>query len=533
MNILRKSLCVAVLSGAVLEGAAQSPSFNVGKYLSQQTEIISALNRYYVDTLAIDHLLRVGIDAMLKEVDPYTVYYPEEEHESLDMMTNGTYGGVGAVIQKQLDSTIMVTTPYEGSPAVKSGLQPGDKILAVNGESTHNMTINDCSSKMRGTPNTTVTLTVKKVRSGEVKDVDVLREQIRINDVVYYGFVNDTTGYIQLGGFTRGGAMEVKKAVLEMKESGRMKCLVLDLRGNGGGLMSEAIDIVSLFVPKGTVALTQKGRAEGTTTSFKTKNAPVDTLTKMIVMINGESASSSEIVAGALQDLDRAVIAGTKSFGKGLVQTVLPLNFNGSLKITTSKYYTPSGRCVQARSYTHSGGQVTKITDTLEYRTASGKVVHGGGGITPDIECKAKNYTRPVASLLLYTTIPSDWVIDYYRRHESIAEPAKFALSDADFEDFVKYAKDKEFDDRTETKVEMEEAVAAAKREAIADAATIEAMEKTLAGLSLGKEHLIRVNKDVIVEYLESEIVTKYYYFRGAAQHSLLTDEQLAAALKN
>ena len=335
-------LVSAVLCCTVSFG--QSRSFNLGKWTEVQRALLQELNRSYVDTLPVDRIERAGIDAMLEALDPYTVYIPEEENEDLEMMLRRTYGGVGAVIYKpDIDGYVTINEPYQNSPAHKAGLVCGDEVMEIDGVSVIGLTTQECSDRMRGNPGSKLVLKVKKLRTGEVLDVNIVRERIHIPDLEYAGMINDTTGYIYQSGFTQGIAQEVREAVLELKKQG-MKQLVYDLRGNGGGILQEAVAIVGLFVPKGSLVVSAKGRLESEQQEYYTNATPVDTQLPIIMLVDGGSASASEIVSGALQDYDRATIMGTRTYGKGLVQSIRPLPYNGQLKVTTAKYYTPSGR---------------------------------------------------------------------------------------------------------------------------------------------------------------------------------------------
>ena len=449
------------------------------------------------------------------------------------MMINKTYGGIGAIVSKpEKDGNVLINEPYEHSPAHKSGLRCGDQILAVDGVSTHGLDVKECTDRMKGKPGTDVVLKVQRVHTGEVADVVVKRERIHLPDVEYDGMLDDTTGYILQTGFTENVSADVRAALLRLKAQG-MKKLVLDLRGNGGGLMNEAINIVSLFVPKGSVVVTQKGRKASEEVVYKTLLEPVDTEIPLVVLVDRGSASSSEIVTGALQDLDRATVMGLRTYGKGLVQSLRPLPYNGQLKVTTAKYYTPSGRCVQAIDYAHRNedGSVGFIPDSLTrtFRTAHGRIVRDGGGITPDVEIPAKSYSRIVYAMA-YAGLFEQYALEYATRHETIAPAEEFRLSDEDFEAFVQFAKGKTFDYRSSAKAYFDQMKAEMEKDGLAEgaAAELEALNKAI---DLEKEQLIRLKKDEIVPFLEEEIVVRYYFQRAGIQVRLRYDEQLRAAL--
>ncbi len=538
ITTLRKTaVSLAVLAAASVSMPAQSDNFNTGKYLEIQSMILRTLQSQYVDSVSLEDLLRTGIDAMLAGLDPYTVFIPEENEEDLDIMTTASYGGVGALIQKTPSGYIVVAEPYENSAAVKAGLNPGDTIIAIEGVSTKDLPVDECSGRMRGRPGSVLDMTVVRGRGGDTVQVALVRERIHVSDVVYYGFLDDSTGYIQIGGFTMDGSKDVRKALDSLRADGRMRRLVLDLRGNGGGLMNEAVEIVSLFVPQGTLVVSAKGKHPGADFEYRTGTAPVDTLLPLMVMVNSGSASSSEIVAGALQDMDRATVAGVRTYGKGLVQTIRQAGYNTSLKVTTAKYYTPSGRCVQAIDYSHRNedGSVGAVPDSLkkEFRTRLGRKVYDGGGITPDITVEPQYYSRPVISLI-YSNVLSDYALRYFNTHDSIAPAGVFSLTEEEYEDFVKFASQKEFDARTESRIEMEEVLKAAEREMLAESieGIEEDMQNLLSRLSLSKEEFLKTNRSLIKPLLEDEIAQKFYLRRGGAESALRQDTQLHKALE-
>ena len=538
ITTLRKTaVSLAVLAAASVSMPAQSDNFNTGKYLEIQSMILRTLQSQYVDSVSLEDLLRTGIDAMLAGLDPYTVFIPEENEEDLDIMTTASYGGVGALIQKTPSGYIVVAEPYENSAAVKAGLNPGDTIIAIEGVSTKDLPVDECSGRMRGRPGSVLDMTVVRGRGGDTVQVALVRERIHVSDVVYYGFLDDSTGYIQIGGFTMDGSKDVRKALDSLRADGRMRRLVLDLRGNGGGLMNEAVEIVSLFVPQGTLVVSAKGKHPDADFEYRTGTAPVDTLLPLMVMVNSGSASSSEIVAGALQDMDRATVAGVRTYGKGLVQTIRQAGYNTSLKVTTAKYYTPSGRCVQAIDYSHRNedGSVGAVPDSLkkEFRTRLGRKVYDGGGITPDITVEPQYYSRPVISLI-YSNVLSDYALRYFNTHDSIAPAGVFSLTEEEYEDFVKFASQKEFDARTESRIEMEEVLKAAEREMLAESVEgiEEDMQNLLSRLSLSKEEFLKTNRSLIKPLLEDEIAQKFYLRRGGAESALRQDTQLHKALE-
>ena len=511
---------------------AQSQSFKLGQWVEIHNSIIKELNLSYVDSLPVDRIMRAGVDAMLEELDPYTIYIPEEENEDLQMLMSKTYGGIGAIIHKKKGENVIINEPYANSPAQKYGLSCGDEIIAIDGHPTKDLETKESSDRMKGKPGTTVVFKVKKVRTGDTLDIPVVRERIHFPDIEYAGMLDDSTGYILQSGFTENVSSEMRTKFNELKKQG-MKRLVLDLRGNGGGLMSEAVSILSLFVPKGSLVVTSKGNEPEAVREYRTSTDPVDTDIPMIVMIDSGSASSSEIVAGALQDMDRAVIMGKRSYGKGLVQSIIPVAYNGQMKVTTAKYYTPSGRCVQAIDYSNRNedGSVGHIPDSLtnEFRTASGRIVRDGGGITPDVDIPVTDYSRLVYSLVLSGVI-DQYVIDFARRHESIPAVDEFHYSDADFEDFIRFAKTQEFDYRSSAKTMYDQMKKELVRDGLADAMKpeLEAMEKAL---EMDKEKFIRLKKDEIIPFIEEELAVRYWFQEAGVKVRLRYDDQLKKAL--
>ena len=520
----------AALSFPVQNTSAQTKNFKLGQWAEIHNSIIMELNRSYVDSLPLDRIMRAGIDAMLEELDPYTIYIPEEENEDLQWMLNNTYGGIGAIIHKKKEENVIINEPYAGSPAQKYGLVCGDEILEIDGLSVKGLESKECSDRMKGKPGTTVVFKVRKVRTGDTLDVPVVRERIHLPDVEYAGMLDDTTGYILQTGFTEGVAADVRRNFLSLKERG-MKRFVLDLRGNGGGLMNEAVEIVSLFVPKGSLVVTSKG--PGAVREYKTSSEPVDTEMPIIVLIDSGSASSSEIVSGALQDMDRATIMGKRSYGKGLVQSIIPLAYDGQMKITTAQYYTPSGRCVQAIDYSNRNedGSVGNIPDSLtrEFKTASGRIVRDGGGITPDVDVDVPQYSRLVYSLVLGGVI-DQYALDYVRRHDSIPAVDDFHFSDEDFEDFIRFAKTQEFDYRSSARTLYDQMKKELERDGLAEAMSEEltALENAL---EMDKERFIRLKKDEIIPFIEEELAVRYWFQEAGIKVRLRYDDQLKEAL--
>ena len=537
MKITRYFLAALAALTVSVTASAQSKSFTLGKWVELHNAILKELNRSYVDSLEVGRIEREGVDAMLEALDPYTVYVPEEEQEDFQMMLSNTYGGIGAVIYKpDVNGNVQINEPYAGSPAAKAGLRCGDEIETIDGETTHGLTSQQSSDKMRGKPGTTVVFRVKKLRggptwqAGEVIEVPVTRERISLPSIEYVDMLNDRDGYIMMTKFTEGVGQGIRDAYYTLKNKG-MKRLVLDLRSNGGGLMHEAVNIVSLFVPKGSVVVSSKGRAAGSGQVYKTTTDPIDLEIPIVVLVDSGSASASEIVSGALQDLDRATIIGTRTYGKGLVQSIRPLPYDGQLKVTTAKYYTPSGRCVQAIDYSHRNedGSVGHIPDSLthEFKTLHGRTVRDGGGITPDFEVKGHKYSRLTYSLVL-NGIVDQYAMKYVREHEALPSVDDFHF-DA-FDDFVAFAKDKEFDYRSSARALFDEMKKTLAEDGLSEAMSGElaAMEKSL---DMDKETFLRLKKDEIIPFIEEEIAVRYWFQEAGIKVRLRTDDQLKEAL--
>ena len=536
---MKKYLLAAIAVFAFSPAFAQSASFRLGKWTEIQNAIIKELNRSYVDSLPVDRIQRAGIDAMLESLDPYTMYVPEEDNEDFEFMIGKTYGGIGAIIYKpDTESNVIINEPYAGSPAANAGLRCGDEIVSIDGKTVKGLKADEATSRMKGNPGTTVVFGVKKAfggdgwKQGDTVEVRIVRQRIHLPDVEYAGMLNDTTGYILQTGFTERVSEDVRNAYLKLKAQG-MKKLVLDLRGNGGGLLQEAVNIVSLFVPKGSVVVSSKGNENHPEEVFRTMREPVDTEIPIVVLVDSGTASSSEIVSGAFQDLDRATILGSRTYGKGLVQSVRPLPYNGQLKVTTAKYYTPSGRCIQAIDYSHRNedGSVGHIPDSLtrEFRTAHGRPVRDGGGITPDDTLTFRSYSRLVYSLVL-GGIVDQYALDYGRRHESIAPLDDFHFSDADYEDFVQFAMGKKFDYRSGARALYDQMKRELDRDGMSDSMKdeIEALGKKL---EIEKRDFLLLKKDEIIPFIEEEIAVRYYFQEAGVKVRLRYDTALKEAL--
>ncbi len=530
-HILKRIYCWIFLLLALVPSATAQNDFEIAKNVDIFITILKELNAKYADEIVPGDLTKTAIDAMLEKLDPYTVYYPESQLEEYKLMTMGQYGGIGALIQ-QHGSDVVISEPYEGCPAQTAGLRAGDKIVKVNGQSTQGKSSSDVSDILKGQPGTKITLEVERVGEKKPVVINVTRKEIKLPNLPYYGLVGDNVGYIKLDQFTENAGNEVKDAFLKLKEQG-MKYLILDLRNNGGGLLNEAVNIVNIFVdPNITIAET-KGKVKEQQFSHKTRYPAVDKNIPVVVLVNEMSASASEIVTGSIQDLDRGVVVGKKTFGKGLVQNVIPLSYNSSLKITVSKYYIPSGRCVQNIDYFNKDtlkAMKRTIPDSLAtaYKTKHGRTVYDKGGVEPDILTKDTLSSNILLSLVLNNLI-FDFANKYRAEHDSIVEPEDFVVDDALYTDFCSYIKDKDYKYTTETEEFMKDL-----KDAAEDENLWKAIEKSFAemekAVAQDKEKDIETYRDEIAKYIANEIVVRYYYQKGRIRHSLQFDPEIKVA---
>lgn len=533
--ILILLLCVPVF--AMRAQNAKNHNFEVAKNLDIFNQIYRNLDLMYVDTLNPSEVIGNGINAMLRSLDPYTEYYPESKTKDLKMMLTGKYAGIGALVRyHQRLKRVVIDEPYAGMPAAEVGLKKGDIILSIDDSIMTDKNVSYVSNHLRGESGTSFKLKIKRPSTGKEMTFKVTRKSIKLPELPYYGILDDgKTGYINFNSFTEGCAKDMRKAYIDLKKQG-ISQLVLDLRGNGGGSLSEAIDIVNMWIPRDITLVETRGKLKRANREYKTRMEPVDTIMPIAVLVNGETASASEITSGSIQDLDRGIIVGTRTYGKGLVQVPMDLPYNCNMKLTTSKYYIPSGRCIQAINYKHNGGGYTEhIADSLThvFKTKNGREVRDGGGIKPDVEVKPDTLDNIAIYLdrLDSTEVMFDYVVDYIARHPSIDAPRKFHLTDADFEDFKQRAIKAGFTYDPISQKRFDELVKTARFEGYYDSAKAE-FESLKAKLKHDVAHDIERNKQTLRQMIEQDILSAYYYQAGMIEAGLSSDKQLQEAVK-
>jgi len=504
--------------------------FEVAKNVDIFITVLKELNAKYADEISVGDLTKTAIDAMLQKLDPYTVYYPESQIEDFKLLTTGQYGGIGALIQGK-EGKVLISEPYEGYPAHVAGLRAGDIILKINNQPTEGKTSEDVSNILKGEPGTAITLEIKRVGVEKPMTFKIVRKEIKLPNIPYFGIIGSDVGYIKLDQFTENAGKEVKESFLKLKEQG-MQSLILDLRNNGGGLLNEAVNIVNLFVDQNVTIVETKGKIKEQQNIYKTRTTPIDKQIPVVILINELSASASEIVAGALQDLDRGVIIGKKSFGKGLVQNIIPLSYNSSLKITVSKYYIPSGRCVQNIDYFGKDTLSFKkhIPDSLAtaYKTKGGRIVYDKGGIEPDITTADTTASQILITLILNNLI-FDFANDFRATHDTIATPDKFVMTEELYQQFLNFLKDKNYEYTTETEILLKELKQSAIEEN--NFQTIENLYQEMEEkIKLDKSRDLIKYKDEISKFLTSEIITRYYYQKGRIIYTLKNDVDIKTA---
>ncbi len=529
MRIMKKIMTIVVGLMLTLPSLTAQNDFEIAKNVDIFVSILKELNDKYAEEISPGQLTQTAIDAMLESLDPYTVFYPESEIEDYRMMTTGQYGGVGALIM-QRGKDVVISEPYENSPAAKAGVLAGDVIRKVNNQPMADKTSSDVSTAMKGQPGSTLLLEVFRPTENKTLTFNIIREEIKLPNIPYSGMIGDDVGYIKLDQFTDKASTEVKEAFLELKKQG-MKYLILDLRNNGGGLLNEAVNIMNLFVDKGTTIVETKGKIPEQQRVFKTSGSALDKDIPVVVLVNEHSASASEIVSGAFQDLDRGVIVGKKSFGKGLVQNVLPLDYNTSLKITVSKYYIPSGRCVQNIDYfNHDSTKAAKIPDSLAvaFTTKNGRTVYDKGGVEPDVVTE-DSLLSDVLFALVTNNLVFDFANEYHAKHDTILPAEDFRIDDKLYAEFVDFLKDKDYSYKSETEELLEDV----KKTAIDDKlfSSIEPdYNLLLSKIQEEKKNDLQKYKSEISNYLSSEIVVRYYYQKGRIMNMLSEDTDIAAA---
>lgn len=508
--------------------------FELSKNLDIFSTLYKEVNTYYVDETKPGELMKTGIDAMLKSLDPYTNFIPESQIEDFKFMTTGQYGGIGALIHKEGEN-VVISEPYEGFPAHTAGLMAGDVLIEVDGKKVKGKSTSDISEALKGQPNTALKVIIERPGTKGTLEKELIRKEIKIDDVPYAGMLNETIGYIRLTSFTQTAGQQFISALTKLKEENNAQAVIFDLRGNGGGLLNQSINIVNAFVPKGTMVVQTKGKISEWDATYATLNSPVDTEIPVVVLVDDRSASASEIVSGSLQDLDRAVIIGDRTFGKGLVQQTRRLSYNAQLKVTVAKYYIPSGRCIQKLDYSHrdEDGDATVVADSLivPFKTLVNKrTVFDGKGINPDIKIDQKEISN-ITSVLVRNFYIFDYATQYRLKHDSILEADKFALTDEDYSAFVTYLADKDINYETETEKQLRKLKETATKEKYFKYADKE-YEELEAKLVLDKSGDLMKFKDEIKELLENEIISRYYYQKGRIISSLSKDPVVDKAIE-
>ena len=532
----KRKLVLVFAAIFVVAGLAFKPVedyFEISKNLDIFVSLFREVNMYYVDETKPGEMMKTGIDAMLEGLDPYTNYISESEIEDYRFITTGEYGGIGATI-RQMDGNVVITEPYEGYPAQKSGIRAGDIIKEVDGKAIGMKNGEEINHLLRGQAGTSINLGVSRGGESQLLKFELKREEIKVKNVPYYGMLNEDVGYIKLTGFTENAAGEVKDALLKLKSENNCKRLVLDLRDNPGGLLREAVEIVNLFTEKGIEVVFTKGKVKDWDKSYKTLNPPVDNSIPLVVLVNKGSASASEIVSGALQDLDRAVVIGQRTFGKGLVQQTKPLTYGAQVKITVAKYYVPSGRCIQALDYSNRNddGSVEKVSDSLitAFKTKGGRIVYDGAGINPDVLTKTTE-----ANVLLNTLLSRNFIFDfatlYTRSGNKPANAKSFQLSDADYQKFIEFMKDKNFEYSTKSEKDLFSLMEDAKHEKYFEDIKSEYNSLKQKMENRKKDDLMKL-KEEIIPLLEDEIVFRYFYQSGRLEAGIKYDKEITEALK-
>lgn len=514
-----------------LQAQQEDKGFEISKNVEIFSSVMKNLHLNYVDDINPGQMTKTAIDAMLDKLDPYTNYIPESDIEDVKLQLMGQYGGIGALIHQQ-NGNVVISEPYEGLPADKAGLKAGDIILEVNGQNAQGKNSDQVREFLRGQAGSTIKLKIK--RDGNEMTFSFARKEITLDNVPYYGVLDNGVGYIKLTEFTKDAANNVLKSFKELNGKTKLKGLILDLRGNGGGLLNEAVGIVNIFVEKGQLIVSTKGKVSSKDQSFKTTANPIDTKIPIVVLVDGMSASASEIVSGSLQDLDRAVIMGQRTFGKGLVQNIIPLTYNAQMKVTVSKYYIPSGRCIQAIDYSHrdANGKAIKLPDSLRtaFKTKGGRTVYDGLGIEPDVALDVE-YASPLAITIITKFLAFDYASKFVKQHQSIESPKDFKITDDIYNDFVAFVKDKDYSYQTVSENIIDDLEDNAKKEKCSP--EIEQSIKTLKEqINNDKKNDFVKFKEDIKDILLSEIIVRYYYQKGRIEALLQSDKDVAKAIE-
>lgn len=535
MNRGRKYALVAVVAAVVASGLwAVRDDFGLGRNIEIMVNMMRELSVQYVDELSADDLMRDGAAGMVRNLDPYTAYMSESEMTEFEFQATGKYGGIGATIRMKRDSSgVVIAQPYKGTPSDKAGLKIGDRFVMIDGEDVTKCTSDQISSKLKGTPGTKVRLAVRRVMTGEVEEFEIERARIAVPGVPYAGYVEDGIAYIRHDDFSDGCYDEMRAHIERLRQSGELRGLILDYRDNGGGSVNEAVKILSMFVPKGTEVVTMKGRTDRSKRAYATESNPVLGDVPIVALINGNSASASEIVCGALQDLDRGVLVGQRSYGKGLVQSVTPLAYNSYLKLTTAKYYIPSGRCVQRINYQHSSARDENVPDSLitEYKTRNGRKVYDGNGLAPDLKVEP-DYISTFAVMLYNLGYVEDFLDEYVRRNPSLKVDNKtFAITDEEYDRFVEFMADKDVPYQSQTRLALDMLKRTAKQERY-DEAFAEELELISQKLKDEKLDNLRTYRTEVEELLNNDIVLRHNYYEGVVEHSIVGDSTVIKAVE-
>jgi len=535
INFLRRVGVLMVIAIVAIGGLwATKQDFGLGRNMEIMVNLMRELSLQYVDEVAPDKLMKDGATGMVRNLDPYTTYMSESEMNDFEMLATGKYGGIGATIRMKRDSSgVVIAQPYKGSPSDLAGLKIGDKFVSIDGEDVRKATSADISSKLKGTPGTKVKLSVERLMTGKVEEFEIERARISIPGVPYAGFVSDGVGYIRHNDFTDGCYDEMRAAVERLRREGELKGLILDYRNNGGGSLPEAVKILSIFLPKDTKVVTMKGRTDRSKREYVTESTPVLPDVPMVALINGNSASASEIVCGALQDMDRAVLMGQRSYGKGLVQSLMPLGYNAYAKITTAKYYIPSGRCVQRINYSSHDGNKENIPDSLirEFKTRNGRKVYDGKGLMPDVKTDPE-YISTFAMMLYNLGYVEDFLDGYMRRNPNLkVDNRSFSISDSDYEDFVKFMSDKDVPYESRTRIALENLKKISKEERY-DANFADDLKQIEAKLKDQTADNLRHYRAEMMDLLNGDVVMRHNYLEGVVEHNLVSDSTVMKAVE-